>query len=387
MSSRFLILLATVLFSGCASLPAPAPMGAPPILRTTPVAPEATTIMRCLGERLGRHRAGLPPLLGYLLSGILIGPFTPGFVADVELSKQLAEIGVILLMFGVGMHFSVGDLLAVRNIALPGAVVTIAGTIAAAFALLWMALWRLTGNPAAAWVAWAAVALTAPTFFHGFTIYPDGVGAASTAVGLWMLAGLEQRRTFTRRTTAAVGAALALLPWLHTRFALVAGVLGAVILLRLIASPSLASETMGARLRNAAAFLMIPAVAAAPATGGSPGRSGSGAGRGSSRSTATGSRATPTPARITTGRRIGGRWTWRSTSTGRGIARASGGGCTRRCCRGTWRSSTRSTAGSSTTCAAATPAMASGSRGFRSSTRRRGVPCGWPTWRRWEATR
>jgi CPA2 family monovalent cation:H+ antiporter-2 len=63
----------------------------------------------------------LPPLLGYLLAGIAVGPFTPGFVADVNLAPQLAEIGVILLMFGVGMHFSIADLMAVKRIAVPGA--------------------------------------------------------------------------------------------------------------------------------------------------------------------------------------------------------------------------------------------------------------------------
>ena len=71
-------------------------------------------------------RLKLPALVGYLVAGILIGPATPGFVADVELSKQLAEIGVMLLMFGVGLHFSLSDLLAVRRIALPGAIVQIA---------------------------------------------------------------------------------------------------------------------------------------------------------------------------------------------------------------------------------------------------------------------
>lgn len=66
-------------------------------------------------------RLHLPPLLGYLLAGIAVGPFTPGFVADVSLAPQLAEIGVILLMFGVGMHFSIADLMAVKRIAVPGA--------------------------------------------------------------------------------------------------------------------------------------------------------------------------------------------------------------------------------------------------------------------------
>jgi CPA2 family monovalent cation:H+ antiporter-2 len=71
-------------------------------------------------------RLRLPPIVGYLLAGIAIGPFTPGFVGDAEIAPQLAELGVILLMFGVGMHFSVRDLLSVRRIALPGAVGQIA---------------------------------------------------------------------------------------------------------------------------------------------------------------------------------------------------------------------------------------------------------------------
>ena len=71
-------------------------------------------------------RLKLPPLVGYLIAGILIGPHTPGFVADMELAGQLAEIGVMLLMFGVGLHLSIDDLLSVRKIALPGAVVQIA---------------------------------------------------------------------------------------------------------------------------------------------------------------------------------------------------------------------------------------------------------------------
>ena len=84
-------------------------------------------------------RIGLPPLVGYLLAGVAIGPYTPGFVADVSLAGQLAEIGVMLLMFGVGLHLSLGDLLSVRRIALPGAVVQIAVATAlgAAVAHLW----------------------------------------------------------------------------------------------------------------------------------------------------------------------------------------------------------------------------------------------------------
>ena len=71
-------------------------------------------------------RLGLPPLVGYLLAGIAAGPFTPGFVADAKLVPELAEIGVMLLMFGVGMHFSFKDLLAGRKVAVPGAIAQIA---------------------------------------------------------------------------------------------------------------------------------------------------------------------------------------------------------------------------------------------------------------------
>ncbi len=81
----------------------------------------------------------LPPLVGYLVAGIALGPFTPGLVADAWLAGQLAEIGVILLMFGVGLHFSAADLLAVRWIAVPGAVaqIVIATAIGAAMAMAW----------------------------------------------------------------------------------------------------------------------------------------------------------------------------------------------------------------------------------------------------------
>lgn len=68
------------------------------------------------------HRLGLSPIVGYLLAGTLVGPYTPGYVADAELAEQLAEVGVILLMFGVGLQFHIQELLAVRRIAIPGAI-------------------------------------------------------------------------------------------------------------------------------------------------------------------------------------------------------------------------------------------------------------------------
>ncbi|WP_157219810.1 YbaL family putative K(+) efflux transporter [Flavisphingomonas formosensis] len=94
------------------------------------------------------HRLKVSPIAGYLLAGVLVGPFTPGFVADARLANELAEIGVILLMFGVGLHFSLRDLLAVRAIAVPGAV----GQIAVA-TLLGMGLgWLLGWGPLAGFV-------------------------------------------------------------------------------------------------------------------------------------------------------------------------------------------------------------------------------------------
>lgn len=81
----------------------------------------------------------MPPLVGYLLAGIMIGPHTPGFLADVGLAGQLAEIGVMLLMFGVGLHFSVDDLMAVKKIAVPGAIfqIAVATALGMSMALFW----------------------------------------------------------------------------------------------------------------------------------------------------------------------------------------------------------------------------------------------------------
>ncbi len=88
----------------------------------------------------------LPALVGYLLAGIAVGPFTPGFVADAHLAPQLAEIGVILLMFGVGMHFSVRDLLAVRAIAVPGAIAQIVAATAMGVGVARLWGWSLGGG-------------------------------------------------------------------------------------------------------------------------------------------------------------------------------------------------------------------------------------------------
>lgn len=110
-----------------------------------------------------------PALIGYLFAGVLIGPATPGFVADVEIASQLSEIGVMLLMFGVGLHFSVQDLLAVKRIALPGA-------------LAQMTLATLLGMLVAHTWGWSAG--------HGL-VFGLSLSCASTVV---LLKALESRR-------------------------------------------------------------------------------------------------------------------------------------------------------------------------------------------------
>src|SRR3979490_504492 len=86
------------------------------------------------------NRLRISPLVGYLLAGVVVGPFTPGFVADQSLAPQLAEIGVVLLMFGVGLHFSLKDLLSILGVVSPGGVLQIALST-----VLGMGLARLLG--------------------------------------------------------------------------------------------------------------------------------------------------------------------------------------------------------------------------------------------------
>ena len=89
------------------------------------------------------ERVRLPALVGYLLAGIVIGPATPGYVADVGAAKQLAELGVMLLMFGVGLHFSLADLLSVRRIAVPGSIAHMAIVTLLGMAMAWLWGWSL----------------------------------------------------------------------------------------------------------------------------------------------------------------------------------------------------------------------------------------------------
>jgi CPA2 family monovalent cation:H+ antiporter-2 len=123
-------------------------------------------------------RLRLPALVGYLLAGVIIGPFTPGFVADAGIAAQLAEIGVMLLMFGVGLHFSLDDLLSVRKIALPGAVVQMAVATLMGMA---MAMW---------WWEWS---------FGASLVFGICLSVASTVVLLRALESLGILDSFTGR--------------------------------------------------------------------------------------------------------------------------------------------------------------------------------------------
>ena len=127
------------------------------------------------------NRLRLSPLVGYLLAGVLAGPFTPGFVGDAQIAPQLAEIGVILLMFGVGLHFSLRDLMSVKNIAIPGAVAQIVVATVLGWGLAEM-------------MGWSPV----EGIIFGFSL-----ATASTVV---LLRAMEERRLLdTRRGKIAVG--------------------------------------------------------------------------------------------------------------------------------------------------------------------------------------
>jgi hypothetical protein len=137
-----------------------------------------------------------------------------------------------------------------------GVVVFIAVLVAIGGALAWHAAWQLTRSASAAWLAWFAVFFSPPVYFHTFTVYPDGAGAVMAIAAVWLLVRLEiDPSPVPRGTLVAVGSALALLPWLHMRFAIVAGGLGLAIALRLLARAH--------RWRAIGALMAVPVVSAA----------------------------------------------------------------------------------------------------------------------------
>ncbi|MBA2815319.1 YbaL family putative K(+) efflux transporter [Candidatus Pantoea persica] len=127
------------------------------------------------------HRLRFSPLVGYLLAGVLAGPFTPGFVADTNLAPELAELGVILLMFGVGLHFSLKDLMSVKSIAIPGAVAQIVVA-------------TLLGMGLSAWLGWSLMT---------GLVFGLCLSTASTVV---LLRALEERQLIdSQRGQIAIG--------------------------------------------------------------------------------------------------------------------------------------------------------------------------------------
>ncbi|MBD9634418.1 YbaL family putative K(+) efflux transporter [Pseudomonas sp. PDM19] len=147
-----------------------------PLLTTLAVGFVLAFVLGALANRLR-----ISPLVGYLLAGVLAGPFTPGYVADQALSTEIAELGVILLMFGVGLHFSLKDLLSVKAIAIPGAVVQIGVATLLGLGLAWMMGWN----------------------FGGGLVFGLALSVASTVV---LLRALEQRQLIdTKRGRIAIG--------------------------------------------------------------------------------------------------------------------------------------------------------------------------------------
>ena len=164
------------------------------------------------------HRFRLPPLVGYLVAGILVGPYTPGFVADQNLAPELAEIGVILLMFGVGLHFSMKDLLSVRFIAVPGAIAQIAFAT-----LLGWGMGHLMG--------WST---------GGSLVFGLALSVASTVV---LLKALQERRMVeTQKGRIAVG-------WLIVE--------DLAMVLALVLIPAVASVGNGERLSDPLAVALV----------------------------------------------------------------------------------------------------------------------------------
>ena len=170
------------------------------------------------------NRFKLSPLVGYLLAGMVVGPFTPGFVADQELATQLSEIGVMLLMFGVGLHFSLADLMKVKSIAIPGAIVQILAATLLGWALAWIMGW---------------------SHLQGF-VFGLALSVASTVV---LLRAMEERRLLdTNRGKIAIG-------WLIVE--------DLVMVLALVLLPALAGALGDGSTADAAAQVSGAAVEAA----------------------------------------------------------------------------------------------------------------------------
>ena len=178
------------------------------------------------------QRLKVSPIAGYLLAGVVVGPFTPGFVADTHLAAELAEIGVILLMFGVGLHFSLRDLLSVRRIAVPGAIAQIGAATLMGMALAWSLGWSLLAG-----------------FFFGLAL-----SVASTVV---LLRALQTRNLIeTERGRIAVGWLIVEDLAMVLALVLLPAIAAATGEARLPGSPSIAAAILGTALK-VAGFLAL----------------------------------------------------------------------------------------------------------------------------------
>jgi hypothetical protein len=176
------------------------------------------------------------------------GPLAPHYI-------QRGRNGEIYSIHAPGLSALVAPAFAIAGY--PGAVLFLIVLAACGSALAWHVAWLATRQPAAAWFGWAAVTWSATTIFHSFAVYPDGLGGILTLTGVWALIRARQERSSgvtSLRPWFLHGAALALLPWMHSRFALLAGSLGALVLLRLPSTKNPAGK--------AVAFLAAPATSA-----------------------------------------------------------------------------------------------------------------------------
>jgi len=167
--------------------------------------------------------------------------------------RQRAASGEIYSIHSPGVSVLVLPAFVIAGYA--GAVFVVMLIAGLAAALTWVVAWRLSGSVSGAWAGVIAVFVSAPFFFHAFTIYPDGAGALPVMAAVWLIARLDDSWEPPPRSLAAVGAALAVLPWLHTRFALLAAALAAIVIARLVSRPAAA--------RRVAVFLAVPVLAAA----------------------------------------------------------------------------------------------------------------------------
>lgn len=179
------------------------------------------------------------------------GPLRPDFV-------KYGANGEIYSIHAPGLPVLVAPAFAIGGY--PGVKLFLLLVSALNAALVWWLGYRVSGSAAAAWFGWAAVSLSTTSVFHASTVFPDGPGGLLVLTGVWALVRLDTRAETApaTRSLAWHGAALALLPWLHSRFALLAGVLGALIVVRVLQRFDRPSA-----VRRVAAFAIVPALSAA----------------------------------------------------------------------------------------------------------------------------